>query len=291
MSGALANVCEHHRPRGRKPRLRGAIIAVALASATAPGRPAGPDTEEIQRLIRQLGSSKFKEREAAERRLEAFGEPALPALRQTAGDKEPGVRARAARLAEAIDSRLPYLFNGRDLKRWQGLQGCWSVRDGALVGSTEPHGLPFNTFLCSTKKYRDFELRFQVRLTGKGWPGNSGVQIRSAVVDSAKWVVKGPQCDIGDVYWGSLYGELFGGMMKQAPQDVVARALKAGEFNDYSIKCVGKRVTIKLNGQTTVDEEFARLPDEGIIAWQLHGGAPMTVTFRNIEFKELKLSK
>ena len=75
--------------------------------------------------------------------------------------------------------------------------------------------------------------------------------------------------------------------MKQAPQDVVARALKPGEFNDYFIRCVGKRVTIKLNGQTTVDEEFARLPAEGVIAWQLHGGAPMTVTFRNIEFKEL----
>ena len=29
------------------------------------------------------------------------------------------------------------------------------------------------------------------------------------------------------------------------------------------------------------------MPDEGIIAWQLHGGKPMEVTFKNIEFKEL----
>ena len=30
------------------------------------------------------------------------------------------------------------------------------------------------------------------------------------------------------------------------------------------------------------------MPEEGIIAWQLHAGYPgMEVTFRNIEFKEL----
>ena len=63
--------------------------------------------------------------------------------------------------------------------------------------------------------------------------------------------------------------------------------LKANDFNDYFIKAVGKRITIKLNGETTVDEEFQKAPDEGIIAWQLHAGGPMEVTFRNIEFKEL----
>jgi hypothetical protein len=46
-------------------------------------------------------------------------------------------------------------------------------------------------------------------------------------------------------------------------------------------------VTIKLNAHTTVDDEFSQLPEEGVIAWQVHGGEPMTVTFRNIEFREL----
>jgi hypothetical protein len=252
-----------------------------------PEQPAGADAEEVKRLIRQLGSPKFAERKAAERRLAAIGAPALPALRQAADDKVAEIRARAARLLEEIDRRLSYFFNGKDLKRWQGLPGCWSVRDGALVGTTEPGGLPFNTFLCSEKKYRDFELRFRVRVTGKGWPGNSGVQIRSAVIDSTKWVVRGPQCDMGDKYWGCLYGEQSGGMMKEAPLAVVAPRLKPEGFNDYYIKCVGKRVTIKLNGHATVDEEFAQLPAEGIIAWQLHGGQPMTVTFRDIVFKDL----
>jgi hypothetical protein len=99
-------------------------------------------------------------------------------------------------------------------------------------------------------------------------------------------VVAGPQADMGDEYWGSLYGEKFGGMMKAAPKEV-QKTIKKGDFNDYSIKVVGKHVTITVNGQLTVDEVFPTMPDEGIIAFQLHGGLTMEATFRNIEFKEL----
>jgi hypothetical protein len=178
-------------------------------------------------------------------------------------------------------------FNGKDLDGWEGLTQHWTVQEGALVGSTLPDGNGFNTFLCSKKKYKDFELSFQVRLTGKGWSGNSGVQIRSEVFDREHFAVKGPQCDMGDIYWGSLYGEHFGGMMKQADKEIVTKVLKKDDFNDYSIKCVGKHVTIKLGGETTVDEDFEKLPDEGIIAWQLHAGKGMEVTFKNIKFKDL----
>jgi hypothetical protein len=178
-------------------------------------------------------------------------------------------------------------FNGKDLEGWEGLlKEYWSVKDGAIVGSTFPDGLKFNTFLCSKRKYKDFELKFQIRL--KDGKGNSGVQIRSEILNPTQFSVKGPQCDIGDVYWGSLYGEHFGGMMKQAPKDVVTKVLKKTDFNEYYIKCVGKRVTLKLNGETTVDDDFPKMPEEGIIAWQLHSGGAMEVTFKNIEFKELK---
>jgi hypothetical protein len=187
----------------------------------------------------------------------------------------------------SADEGQSEFFNGKNLDGWEGLTEYWSVKDGAIVGDTAS-GLKFNTFLCSKKKYKDFELKFQVKLTGKGWDGNSGVQIRSEVFDKEHLAVKGPQCDMGSEYWGSLYGEHFGGMMKQAPKDVVEKALKKDEFNDYHIKCTGKHVTIKLNGETTVDQEFDKLPGEGIIAWQLHAGPPMEVVFKNISFKELK---
>jgi hypothetical protein len=182
------------------------------------------------------------------------------------------------------DSPEAGFFNGKDLDGWQGLTEYWAVKDGALVGSA-PKGLGFNTFLCSKKSYTDFELHFQVRLRGDGWTGNSGVQIRSAVFNLEHYAVRGPQCDIGDVYWASLYGEHIGGMMKQAPKDVVDRVLKKDDFNDYFIRCVGKHVTIKLNGETTVDDDFPQMREEGLIAWQIHQGPPMEVVFRNIEFR------
>jgi hypothetical protein len=178
------------------------------------------------------------------------------------------------------------LFNGKDLTGWEGL-GYWSVEDGAIVGSTQPGGVAFNTFLCSKQKYKDFELSFQVKLRGEWAKANSGVQIRSEITDREKFIVKGPQADMGQQFWGSLYGEASGGMMKAADPGLVARVLRWDDFNDYYIKCAGKHVTIKLNGETTVDDDFPNLPDEGIIAWQLHNGPPMEVSFKNIRFKDL----
>jgi hypothetical protein len=177
------------------------------------------------------------------------------------------------------------LFNGRNLDGFEGLlDQFWSVKDGAIVGNTAPKGINFNTFLCSKKKYKDFEMQFQVKLAKQG---NSGIQIRSHIHDKKNFAVTGPQCDMGGPYWGSLYGEHFGGMMKAADAKLVKEVLKEGDFNDYYIKCVGKHVTIKLNGKTTVDAEFAKMPDEGIIAFQIHGGPAMDVTFKNIQFKNL----
>src|SRR3954454_23124015 len=158
-------------------------------------------------------------------------------------------------------------FVSKDFEGWEGLiKEYWSVnKDGDLVGYTEKDP-GFNTFLCSKKEYKDFEMSFKVRL--KNGVGDSGIQIRSKLADAKRFAVHGPQADIGAGYWGSLYGEGFGGMMKAASKES-QKAVKPEDFNDYSIKCVGKHVTIKVNGVTTVDEAFSKMPAEGIIAFQL----------------------
>ncbi len=188
--------------------------------------------------------------------------------------------------AALADSSTSDFFNGKDLDGWEGLTRYWSVKDGAIVGYT-PEDPKYNTFLCSKKKYSDFEMQFKVRL--KDGVGNSGVQIRSKKVENPeKFIVAGPQCDIGAGYWGSLYGERFGGMMKQSPPELVKKVVKASDFNDYAIKCVGKHVTIQVNGETMVDGDFPKMPDDGIIALQLHAGfKSMEVTFKDIHFKDL----
>jgi hypothetical protein len=61
-----------------------------------------------------------------------------------------------------------------------------------------------------------------------------------------------------------------------------------GGGESSSIWCVDKRVTIKVNGTTTVDDHFPENPDEEIIAWKLRGDYPgMEVTFRKIPFGDL----
>src|SRR5262249_54503216 len=61
---------------------------------------------EIDRLISQLGSDKFREREAAMKALDAVGEPALDALtRAAATSPSPEMRRRAKQLIEAIEQR------------------------------------------------------------------------------------------------------------------------------------------------------------------------------------------
>jgi hypothetical protein len=200
---------------------------------------------------------------------EAPPEPAAP--------PEPPAPPARATPAQASD-----FFNGKDLTGWEGLPELWSVKGGALVGATKP--LKFNTFLCSKKTYRDFELTCQVRLTGD--KANSGIQVRSRVIDRANFVVAGPQADMGEGFWGGLYGEKSGGMMKAAPKEVQA-AIKKNDFNDFFLRVSGKHVTIKVNGRTTVDDDFPTMPDEGIIAFQLHAGLAMEAAFRNIRFRDL----
>src|SRR5579871_4534319 len=104
----------------------------------------------------------------------------------------------AAPAAVADSPSADGFFNGKDLDGWEGLMRYWSVKDGAIVGYTpsDPH---HNTFLCSKKKYGDFELSFKIRL--KNGVGNSGVQIRSHIADKVKFTVAGPQADIGHGYW------------------------------------------------------------------------------------------
>jgi hypothetical protein len=63
---------------------------------------------EIERLIRQLGSRKFREREQASRALEKMGEPALAALQKAADrDLDIEVRHRSERLVRHIEGVEP----------------------------------------------------------------------------------------------------------------------------------------------------------------------------------------
>jgi serine/threonine protein kinase len=181
------------------------------------------------------------------------------------------------------------LLSGKALAGWEGINEYWHVEDGMLIGKLPAKKIASNTFFCTKKPYHDFELRFQVRLKG----GNSGLQIRSTVVDEERFNVHGPQVEIGHMgtnkyHWGSLITEPVGQPSVPAPMQLVNDVLRKDDFNDFYVKCLGKHITIKLNGATTVDEDFPSMADTGILALQLHHYFPeMEVAFRKFEIKEL----
>src|SRR5437764_1345544 len=123
-----------HRP-GDGPRLpqRGrafcvllrALIAagLVLAAAAVAGRPASQKEAEVDRLVRQLGSDTFAEREDASRRLETLGEPALGLLRQASNSDDAEVRRRARELVAIIERRIY-----GELRRFEGhTREVWRV--------------------------------------------------------------------------------------------------------------------------------------------------------------------
>src|SRR5205809_269469 len=70
---------------------------------STPSQSDAPDPATIKKLIRQLGDAEYTERNAAMKRLQAIGKPALPALREAVtNSSEPEIKRRAQRLIERI---------------------------------------------------------------------------------------------------------------------------------------------------------------------------------------------
>jgi hypothetical protein len=205
----------------------------------------------------------------------------------------------AAALAAGATARADDTADFLKPENWEGRSDLFKLDPKArtIVGETTEDP-KYNTFFCTKNKYGDFELSFKVQL--RDGVGNSGVQIRSEVFDREKFRVKGPQVDVGKGYWGSLYGEGVGGMMKASTPDTIKKAVKEAEFNDYVITAKGTKITVKVNGETMVDGDFPTLPagkdkkeggpapKDGIIAIQVHGGYPkMRVEYKDITFTDL----
>src|SRR5436853_7002627 len=103
---------------GRRPWVRLVLLLTVCACLRGGESPPGPGpaensnptSAEIDRLIRQLGSQRFAERETAAKSLDAISYPALNALRNAeARDKDLEVRRRAAVLILRIENHLDAL--------------------------------------------------------------------------------------------------------------------------------------------------------------------------------------
>ena len=189
------------------------------------------------------------------------------------------------------------LFNGKNLKGWQGLVELpqraklskselaakhkeanekflphWTVRDGVIYYDGKGNSLQ------TAKDYGDFELWVDWKITPKG---DSGIYLRG-----------NPQVQIWDpadnpVGSGGLYNN------KNNPSNPSKAADKpVGEWNTFRIIINGDKVSVWLNGEQVVDqvtmenywEPGKPLPATGPIELQ-HHNSPLE--FKNIYIKEL----
>jgi HEAT repeat protein len=86
---------------------RGLAVSIALAALTAAIRAdepqGGAPEKDMKRLIGQLGSERYKDREQATRHLAQLGKAALPGLKEAAKSPDAEVRRRAQRLLEQLE--------------------------------------------------------------------------------------------------------------------------------------------------------------------------------------------
>jgi hypothetical protein len=180
------------------------------------------------------------------------------------------------------------LFDGKSLEGWEGNLEIFRIEAGAIVGGTLKKPVPHNDFLCTKKEYGDFELRLKFKLLGAGV--NGGVQIRSRRMPN-HYEVSGYQADLASGYWGCLYDEsrrnkVLAGL-PPAEQDKI---VKPNDWNQYLIRCEGRRIQLWVNGKQTVNytEPDLSIPQKGIIGLQIHGGGPSEAWYKDIEIRELK---
>jgi len=196
----------------------------------------------------------------------------------------------AAQAADA--SKATPVFDGKTFKGWEGdTNKTWRIAEGALVGGSLKETVAHNEFICTTRSYTNFVLRLKFKLAGSEGFINGGVQVRSKHVENPPYELSGYQVDMGDPdWWGCLYDESRRNMVvAKSDKAGVNKVLKRGEWNEYVIRCEGKRLRASLNGYQTFDytEPDDAIPQFGIIGLQVHGGGKTEAWYKDIKIEEL----
>jgi hypothetical protein len=210
------------------------------------------------------------------------------------------------------------LFNGKDLTGWDGLDGYWSVVDGAIqCKETKETSKQSDLILVASKdhpeKFANFEMHYSWRMVTPD--GNSGVQFRGKIDKPEMKHVGGYQADIDakNGYTGIIYDEggvagkrgimsnrgektVYGADGKRANTkleksgDEIKKAIKPqGEWNDCILIANGNHITYKINGEVTTDmtDDSPSACKDGVIGLQMHAGFNMTIQFKDFKIKML----
>lgn len=220
--------------------------------------------------------------------------------------------------APAEPAEMQALFNGENLDGWDGDPRLWSVKEGVIHGeTTKENPAKGNTFLVwKGGTLKDFDLRLSFRCNATN---NSGIQYRSKHIADGKspnqWIVRGYQhelrnetnlpsvagfiydeggkrgriCLVGEQATWDADGKKVTG--KLIDGDEYKKLFKLDDWNDVVIIAKGNHIQHFLNGRLILDFTDNH-PDlalkEGVLALQLHAGAPMFAEFKNIRLKAIE---
>jgi hypothetical protein len=182
----------------------------------------------------------------------------------------PAPRAAAADLTDDEQREgFVSLCDGSTLAGWTGAVDGYTVEDGVIACNPKTGG---NLF--TAQEYSDFVLRFEFQLT----PGsNNGIGLRVPAGGHASY--DGMEIQVLDntaeryaqlqpyQYHGSVYGIIPAkrGYLKPV-----------GAWNTQEIRCIGRRVTVILNGETIVDGDLDEASAGGTIDHKEHPGLERT---------------
>lgn len=185
------------------------------------------------------------------------------------------------------------LFNGTNLDGWvrRGGQAVYTAEDGCIVGRSAPHQP--NTFLCTSRTYRDFDLELDFKVDPQA---NSGVQIRSEVrSEKGHEIVFGYQVEIDPsprAFTGGLYDEARRGWLVDLKDKPEAQAaFHQGQWNHLRIVARGDTFNTWLNGVPVVKDFRDATTREGFIGLQVHSvgdrSEPREVRWMNLTLREI----
>lgn len=218
------------------------------------------------------------------------------------------------------------IFNGENLDGWKGDSTYWKAENGNLVGQVTPSTLlKNNTFIVwQGGRPDDFELKGEFRITEGG---NSGINYRSAALDTIEYALEGYQADIDgkNNYTGQNYEErgrttlayrgekvrvntpenpletVRSGVLNNAwthrtvveslgSADSLGNLIKKEDWNTIHLVVKGNRARHYVNGvlmSDVTDNDTLNRKFSGHLGIQVHVGPSMKVEYRNLKLKNI----
>jgi lysophospholipase L1-like esterase len=181
------------------------------------------------------------------------------------------------------------LFNGTDLKGWQGDAGIWRVKDGVIEGSgacSDHKG--YKSYLINRSHIlKDFIIEVEFNMA----KGNSGVNYRCHDYDKDKkklYEVSGYQADISGIGLWDIYTT--SASKRYSVKKASGGRAKSNQWHTLRIEARGNKFTHSLNGAKSLEfvdtDTRGGFREKGFIALEFHDNGT-NIKFRNIRVKIL----